>query len=229
MAPSLNLCKDDSFAWNPKSCEDQYVGRAIMAEHNKLFKNNEHYDDDYIEIIKNTDIDCLFLEADEPIYSVADTATTASLTSSEDDETLSVATADSASSAGNAPKALNTNDAEGIPNDIECHAVYPEDEEVCYMVPVPKNGKPRDLSLTPISIMVIETIGAAKSKKVLKVLFDPGSSKTMISSEIVPKKATAKSLSTEKKVNTIAGAMMANKMVYLRNIKLPEFDKNRKI
>ena len=37
-----------------------------------------------------------------------------------------------------------------------------------------KNGKPRDLSLTPISIVVIETIGAAKSRKVLKVLFDPG-------------------------------------------------------
>ena len=109
-----------------------------MAEYNKLFKNNEHYDDDYIEIIKNTDIDCLFLEADEPIYSVADTATTASLTSSEDDETLSFATTDSASSAGNAPKALTTNDAEGILNDVECHAVYPEDEEVCYMVLVPK-------------------------------------------------------------------------------------------
>ena len=42
------------------------------------------------------------------------------------------------------------------------------------MVPVPKNGKPRDSCLTPITIMVIDTIGLKKSRVLLKVLLDPG-------------------------------------------------------
>ena len=33
-----------------------------------------------------------------------------------------------------------------------------DDYEVSYMIPVPKNGTPKDLSLTPISIMVVDTI-----------------------------------------------------------------------
>ena len=56
----------------------------------------------------------------------------------------------------------------------ESHITYPKEEEVTYMVPVPNNGKPRDSSLIPITIMVIDTIGLKKSKVLLKVLIDPG-------------------------------------------------------
>ena len=105
--------------------------------------------------------------------------------------------------------------------------MYHEDEEISYMIPTPKSGQPRDLSLTPISIMVIDTIGTIKSRKLLKVLFDPGSTKTLISSSVIPRKAAPHTICSEKKVNTIAGTMTATKMVHLRNLKLPEFDKNR--
>ena len=67
-----------------------------------------------------------------------------------------------------------------VPTDIECHNLDQEEFEVFYQVPVPKNGTPRDLSLTPITIAVVDTIGLVKSRKLLKVLLDPGSSGTMI-------------------------------------------------
>ena len=95
------------------------------------------------------------------------------------------------------------------------------------MIPTPKNGQPRDLSLTPISIMVVDTIGTITSHKLLKVLFDPGSTKTMISRKALPKGALHLKLGNTQKVSTLAGTMKTNEMVKLRNLKLPEFDKNR--
>ena len=100
--------------------------------------------------------------------------------------------------------------------------------DVYYQVPVPKNGTPRDLSLTPITISVVDTIGLVKSRKLLKVLLDPGSSGTMIKESILPKEARPVSLSRDKTIKTVAGKIETNRMVHLRNIKLPEFDKNRK-
>ena len=47
----------------------------------------------------------------------------------------------------------------------ECNAVLEEDdiEEIMYEVPVPKIGDPKNKSLTPISICVIDTIGLVKT------------------------------------------------------------------
>ena len=101
--------------------------------------------------------------------------------------------------------------------------------EISYMIPTPKNGQPRNLSLTPISIMVVDTIGTITSQKLLKVLFDPGSTKTMISRKALPRGALPLKLSNTQKVSTLAGTMNTNEMVKLRNLKLPEFDKNRRI
>ena len=53
-------------------------------------------------------------------------------------------------------------------------------EEFIYEVLIPKSKDPKNRSLTLISIMVVDTIGLVKPRKVLKVLFDPGSTKTLI-------------------------------------------------
>ena len=58
------------------------------------------------------------------------------------------------------------------------------------MVPVPKNGTPKDISLTPITIMVINTIGLKKSRILLEVLLDPGSTKMLIHHKVLPKSAS---------------------------------------
>jgi hypothetical protein len=52
---------------------------------------------------------------------------------------------------------ISSHDNDSILKNIECHHVYEEDELVVY-IPVPKHGKSRDLSLTPIYIMAINTI-----------------------------------------------------------------------
>ena len=62
--------------------------------------------------------------------------------------------------------------------EIESHIIYKEEQDVTFMIPTPKIGKPRGRSLTPISIMVVDTMGLKKSRTLLKVLFDPGSTKS---------------------------------------------------
>ena len=105
--------------------------------------------------------------------------------------------------------------------------VYHGDHDIAYMVPVPKNGTPKDVSLTPITIMVVRTIGTLDSKKLLRVLLDPGSTKTMIHRRALPRGTTAVTLEKGKTITTLAGLMNTSTMVRLRDIKLPEFDKNR--
>ena len=116
---------------------------------------------------------------------------------------------------------LYVTDEDKVSNDIECHV-----SSMHYQVPVPKNGTSRDLNLTPISINVIDIIGLVKSRKLLKNLFDPRSTATMIKKSIVPETAVPKTLSGDKTVKTIDGKMNANQIVHLRDVRLPEFDKN---
>ena len=125
----------------------------------------------------------------------------------------------------NCMELLHAHDDDSSVGTEECYGIYEEDdlEEILYEIPVPKTGNPRNNSLTPISICVIDTIGLVTSRKLLKVLFDPGSTKTMIKSSAVPRKAVPVSMKQGKKINTIAGQMQTSKMVKLRNIKLPEF------
>jgi len=97
------------------------------------------------------------------------------------------------------------------------------------MIPVPKTGTPRDSSLTPITIMVVDTMGLKKSRSLLKVLFDPGSTKSLIRRKALPRGAQLIPLASAKKVTTLAGSMQTKDMVHLRDLRLPEFDKNRRI
>ena len=72
----------------------------------------------------------------------------------------------------------------------DCNVIYDEPTlEHIYNVPVPKCRDPRNMSLTPISIVVVDTIGLVQSRKLLKVLFDPGSTRTLIKKSVVPEKA----------------------------------------
>ena len=94
------------------------------------------------------------------------------------------------------------------------------------MVPTPKNPTPRNRSLTPITVAIVGTIGSVESKALLKALLDPGSTKTLVNKKIVPELARPAKLNKGIKVKTIAGTMKTSEMVKLRNLQLPEFDKN---
>ena len=97
------------------------------------------------------------------------------------------------------------------------------------MIPLPKIGTPRDSSLTPITIMVVDTMGLKKSRSLLKVLFDPGSTKSLISRKVLPRGTQLIPLTSMKKVTTLADSMHTSDMVHLRDLRLPEIDKNRRI
>ena len=80
--------------------------------------------------------------------------------------------------------------------------------------------------LTPISIMVVDTISAVKSCTLLKVLFDPGSTATLINRKCLPKHCKAISIKQECKINTLVGSCETKSIVVMRNLRLPELDKN---
>ena len=58
---------------------------------------------------------------------------------------------------------------------------------------------------------------------------DSGSSGSWARRSAIPKGLVPKELKENKTANTLAGKLSANKMVTLRDIRLPEFDKNRRI
>ena len=82
--------------------------------------------------------------------------------------------------------------------------------------------------LTPLTILTADTIGALRSRKLLKVLLDPGSTYTFIHRRALPKHCKPVKIKDAKKVNTISGAGDCNELVILRDIRLPEFDKSER-
>jgi hypothetical protein len=92
------------------------------------------------------------------------------------------------------------------------------------MIPLVMPNKRR---LTPISIMVVDTISDVKSRILLKVLFDPGSTATLISRKCLPPHCKPCTIDQTRTISTLAGSCTTGTMVILKRIRLPEFDKNR--
>ena len=84
-------------------------------------------------------------------------------------------------------------------------------------------------NLAPITIMVVDTISAVKSRRLLKVLLDSGSTMTLINKKCLPKNCQTCKTSHSRMVNTLAGSYNTSEMVVMRNIRLPELDKNRNV
>ena len=82
---------------------------------------------------------------------------------------------------------------------------------------------------TPLSIMVCNTISSVRSRTILKVLFDPGSTVTFISRKCLPRRCKPCPVTRSRSVTTLVGSCTASEMVVLRAIRLPELDKNRVI
>ncbi len=74
--------------------------------------------------------------------------------------------------------------------------------------------------------MVVDTISSVKSRILLKVLLDSGSTTTMINRKCLPRCCQMCKISKCRKIGTLAGFYTSSEMVVLRNLKLPELDKN---
>ncbi len=81
----------------------------------------------------------------------------------------------------------------------------------------------------PATICIAGTIDAIKSKRLFRVLLDSGSSACLIKKSALPKYCKPKELSVGKSFKTLAGKISSTQVVTLKEIRLPEFDKNRRI
>jgi hypothetical protein len=61
------------------------------------------------------------------------------------------------------------------------------------------------------------------------VLFDPGLNVSMIKRSALPKGIITKLLGDTKLARTLAGCLKTQEFIMMRNLQLPEFDKNRHI
>jgi hypothetical protein len=91
------------------------------------------------------------------------------------------------------------------------------------------NVLPSQINLAPITIMVVDTISAVKSRRLLKVLLDSGSTTTLINKKCLPKNCKTRKTAKDRMVNTLAGSYNTSEMVVMRNLRLPELDKNRNV
>jgi hypothetical protein len=88
---------------------------------------------------------------------------------------------------------------------------------------------PQNRNPTPVTIMIADSIGAARSRKLLKVLLDSGFTTTLINKKCLPKKCKPCQISQSRMVYTLAGFYQSSAMVVMHNLRLPKFDKNRNI
>ena len=127
-------------------------------------------------------------------------------------------------------------DVETRIDDMDVDETYPietvdGDDDIKYLDP----DKPVTVDmqnsdrLTPITIMVCDTIGALRSRHTLKVLLDSGSTKTYIHRKCLPKNCKPVPVKEARTMRTIAGDGTCNSFVVIRDLRLPELDKNRRI
>jgi len=138
------------------------------------------------------------------------------------------------SSTGNAPLETvmyteqqdEVEDTEGIDTYAELEEAY-EDmwKDVSYYNHTPKT---KSTKLVPATILRCATIGSASSNRMLRILLDSGCTATMIHRSCIPRNAVPKEVKP-RGIGTLAGNFTISSVVHMRDVRLPEFDKNRSI
>jgi hypothetical protein len=129
-------------------------------------------------------------------------------------------------STGNAPKSPSTQHVHHIVTDeVYTNLVQLSTKEAIDI----KSNINSPKQLTPVTIMVVDTISSVKSRILLKVLLDSGSTTTMINRKCLPRNCQTCKFSKIRKIGTLAGSYTSSEMVVLRNLRLPELDKNRNV
>jgi hypothetical protein len=129
-------------------------------------------------------------------------------------------------STGNAPKNLSTQSVCHIVTDEVCTNLVQLSTKEAMDI---KSNKNSPKQLTPVTIMVVDTISSVKPRILLKVLLDSGSTTTMINKKCLPRNCQTCKISKSRKICTLAGSYTSSEMVVLRNLRLPELDKNRNV
>lgn len=100
---------------------------------------------------------------------------------------------------------------------------------ITYTTVDPKARPDNRVNKTPTTILVCDTIGLKTSRVLMRVLLDSGSGKTLLHRSKVPKGAKLIKLSEPQVLSAVEGKVQISEMVYMRDIRLPELEKNRSI
>ena len=97
-----------------------------------------------------------------------------------------------------------------------------------FFIPTPKTKTNNEANkdLIPTTMMIIRMIQKGVSGRLLRVLLDSGSGKTMINQTALPKGCTPEVLKQPIINKTIEGTFTTNRVVHLESILLPEFDRS---
>jgi len=103
-----------------------------------------------------------------------------------------------------------------------------EHQQFTFRVPTSKCKPPSYDDLCPTTILISGTINEKNSSdKLLRVLFDSGSRRTMIHQRALPKGAVPQLLEKPTEMSTLAGTHTVKGAVRMKQIHLPELDKSR--
>jgi hypothetical protein len=80
----------------------------------------------------------------------------------------------------------------------------PEDNCSDKEVDKPKKNVPQNF--TPVMIMVVDTISSVRSRRLLIILLDSGSTTTLVNKKCLPKKCRPCQISQSRMVNTLTGS-----------------------
>jgi hypothetical protein len=80
-----------------------------------------------------------------------------------------------------------------------------------------------------MTICTADTIGTIRSQRLFRVHFDSGLNVSLTKRSALPKWVMTKLLADTKLVRTLAGHLMLKEVIVMQHIRLPEFDKNRRI
>jgi hypothetical protein len=144
---------------------------------------------------------------------------------------------------GNAPKQLNSSDNDctqhhcqhermhlddNSSNDqsVRAYPLSKDNRKTGEVIESPPSKLPSKKHLTPTSIAVVDMISSVRSHTLLKILFDPGSTSTLISHKCLPRHCKPCAITNEHQIHTLTGTCSAKEMVVMRKIRLPEFNKN---
>jgi len=116
--------------------------------------------------------------------------------------------------------------ASKVSSSVDAFPIIEEEDIVEMTLPDHKVGLPCGKQHTPLTIMVADTIGALCSRTLMKVLLDPGSTTSFISRKCLPRNCKPVPIKTTWSINTLAGNGIAQEMVEICGIRLPELDKN---
>jgi hypothetical protein len=97
-------------------------------------------------------------------------------------------------------------------------------EIVFLIVSIPDS--PQNRNLTPVTIMVVDSIDAIRSRRLMKVLLDSGSTTTLINKKYLPKTCRPCQISQSRMVKTLAGSYQSSAIVVMRNLSFSELEKN---